>query len=97
MDTEVLGQILNMVAQAGEGAFTLAIIYLLVPYFKSLIFVATISVLSYTAYKLVNAFTFARKVADILGVNVGGDVYDSDRRKMLATITKLQAKVGNNE
>ena len=35
MNTETLQQILEIVGQAGEGAFSLAVIYLVLPYFQT--------------------------------------------------------------
>lgn len=84
MDTETLNQILQMVGQAGEGAYSLAIIYLAYPYFKSLVGLAAVAVVAKFFFRVFSAFTFARKAADAMGYEIlGSEIYDHDRNTML--------------
>ncbi len=53
MNTEQFGEILQMVGQAGEGAFALAVVYMVVGFVKSFIGPAAFIVFVVTVAKLV--------------------------------------------
>ena len=91
MNTEAFEQILQMVGQAGDGAFVLAIIYLGIPYFKTIVWMGVIYIIVTAVRRVIEAFTFLRKVADVVGHAVGADVYDTDRRKVLSAVNRAQA------
>jgi hypothetical protein len=90
MDTEVLGKILEMVGEAGEGAFALALVFLLASYFKVLAWLTATFLVLRTVGKLITSYTFINDAADALDYELktdcNGYITDYSRNELLKRI-----------
>lgn len=90
MNTELLQQILEMVGQAGEGSFILAVIYIAYPYFSMLIVLAAIYIVASAFTRFIGHLTFGRRVATAVGEVYHGEMNESDRVAILQRIQKYR-------
>jgi len=93
---DALQQLLDMVGNAGDGAFTLAVLYILKGYFAGALFAGTVIVISFQCAKLIRMFHSDRQVlrtiCGILGAEDGRgcplnyEGYGSDKRAVLEAV-----------
>jgi hypothetical protein len=86
MDIEQLKLILETMSNAGEGAWWIALVWVVKPYFIAMIWATTVLVLvwilSRLAYRILHVEAFTRKVAVETGVVLATDVpnkYEEER------------------
>jgi len=99
MDVEVLNQILAMVGEAGEGAFTLAVLYLLVPYATMVTWLGIVFFLLRFGAKLFTGLTFIHNAAlaasHKLDTSYDGFVTKYGRESLLNKIRENNDKVSS--
>ena len=87
MKEEALMKILEMVGQAGEGGFALALVYLLYDYFSSIMFAATVItivvVISRLVYRSLSEETLLKKIGDKVEFGWYGNISHSETRELL--------------
>lgn len=61
-ELQMLEKILDMVGKAGEGAYSLALVYLLQGYFYAIVWIALIVFLAFLAYRMVVRYSRAQSI-----------------------------------
>ena len=92
MNTEALQQILEIVGQAGEGAFSLAVIYLVLPYFKTCVWAGLFWFIGKTIANIIGNITFVHHAAKAVKYSPRNEyIINSDREAILSLIAKGQS------
>jgi len=101
--TEALQQLLSMVGSAGEGAFALAVLYILKGYFAGGLLAGTVVYIALQVVRIVRMNTEDRqllqticdmlRVEDTYGTPLQYDGYQSEK----VTLLKAVHKAGTNE
>jgi len=72
MDSEMFAQLLEMVSQAGEGGFALAMVYLLKGYFITAVWVGSLVFIILKAFRFIVSFNRVHKTLQVVSKMVTG-------------------------
>jgi len=97
MDTETLQQLITMLGDAGEGAFTLALLFVLKGYFSGLLTATGVFGIAYLGYKTIMSIQEDRALLDRISRTLGyGDYqgYYREKENILKQVEKLMEMKG---